>query len=86
MHDALYAARGRLDDTDLVAHARSLGLDAERVGRELADGTHAERVQRDADTARALGLSATPAFFVNGTQHMDTYDAGSLVAALRGGS
>ncbi len=84
MHDALYAARGRLEDADLVAHARSLGLDAERVGRELAGGAHAERVARDLATAQALGLSATPEFFVNGVQHMDTYDAGSLVAALRG--
>ena len=84
MHDALYAARGRLEDADLVSHARRVGLDAERVGRELADGTHAERVARDLATAEALGLSATPVFFVNGVQHTDTYDAGSLVAALRG--
>jgi Na+:H+ antiporter, NhaA family len=84
MHDALYAARGRLEDADLVSHARSLGLDAERLGRELADGTHAERVAHDLATAQALGLSATPVFFVNGVQHVYTYDAGSLVAALRG--
>jgi protein-disulfide isomerase len=84
MHDALYAGRGRLEDADLVAHARAAGLDAERVGRELADGTHAGRVQRDVDAAHALGLSATPVFFVNGVQHTDTYDAGSLVTALRG--
>ena len=84
MHDALYAGRGRLEDADLVAHARSIGLDADRVRRELADGTHAGRVERDVATAQALGLSSTPAFFVNGTQHTDTYDAGSLVAALRG--
>jgi NhaA family Na+:H+ antiporter len=83
MHDALYAGRGRLEDADLVSHARALGLDAERVGRELAEGTHAGRVQRDADTAEALGLDSTPAFFVNGVLHADTYDAGSLVAALR---
>jgi Na+:H+ antiporter, NhaA family len=84
MHDALYAARGRLEDADLVSHARGLGLDAERVGRELADGTHAARVERDLGSAHALGLTSTPAFFANGVQHTDAYDAGSLVAALRG--
>jgi NhaA family Na+:H+ antiporter len=84
MHDALYAAGGRLTDADLVARARGLGLDAERVGRELAEGAHAARVERDLASARALGLSSTPAFFVNGVQHTDAYDAGSLVAALRG--
>jgi Na+:H+ antiporter, NhaA family len=84
MHDALYAARGRLEDPDLVAHARGLGLDAERVQRELAAGEHAVRVERDAASAEGLGLSSTPAFFVNGVHYTDAYDAGSLVAALRG--
>jgi protein-disulfide isomerase len=85
MHDALYAGRGRLEDADLVAHARGIGLDAERVGRELADGAHAARVERDMASARALGLTSTPAFFVNGALHTGAYDAGSLVDALRGG-
>ncbi len=84
MHDALYAARGRLEDAELVAHARGLGLDAERVRRELASGEHAARVEHDASGAAALGLTATPVFFVNGVQHIDSYDAGALVAALRG--
>jgi len=83
MHDALFSARGRLEDADLVAHARKLGLDAERVGRELADGTHAARVERDAEDAAALGLRSTPVFFANGVQHTGSYDAGSLVEALR---
>jgi NhaA family Na+:H+ antiporter len=86
MHDALFAARGRLTDADLAEHARGLGLDAERVAAELREGTHAERVERDAGFARRAGLSATPAFFVNGRRHEGAYDAGSLVDALRGGS
>ena len=84
MHDALYAGRGKLEDADLVAHARGLGLDADRVGRELDEHTHAGRVERDAAEAAEHGLSSTPVFFVNGVQHTGSYDAGSLVAALRG--
>jgi protein-disulfide isomerase len=84
MHDALYAARGQLEDDELVAHAGAIGLDADRVAAELASGAHAERVARDAASARAMGLTGTPAFFVNGVLHGDAYDAGSLVAALRG--
>ena len=83
MHDALYAARGHLEDADLVDHARVLGLDADRVAAELESGAHGARVERDADSARALGISSTPAFFVNGELHTDSYDAGSLVAALK---
>jgi protein-disulfide isomerase len=60
-----------------------LGLDADRVAAELVSGAHGARVQRAADSAHALGSSSTPAFFVNGELHTDSYDAGSLVAALK---
>ena len=86
MHDALYAARGHLEDADLVDHARGIGLDADRVAGELASGAHAARVEHDAATAHALGISSTPAFFVNGVLHDGAYDAGSLVAALKEGA
>ena len=84
MHDRIYESRGALSRDDLIGHAAALGLDAERVGRELAAGDHAARVARDADGAAALGLTSTPAFFVNGVRHTDSYDAGALVTALRG--
>lgn len=84
MHDRLYASRGRLGFEDLVAHAATLGLDAERVRRELNDGTHAARVARDEADARAAGVRGTPAFFVNGALHEGSFDAGSLVEALSG--
>jgi Na+:H+ antiporter, NhaA family len=82
MHDALYGNGGRLSEEDLVGVARALGLDAERVRAELRAGTHAARVARDADAARALGVEGTPTFFVNGRRHRDAFDAGTLVAAL----
>jgi protein-disulfide isomerase len=82
MHDHLYAARGHLEPDDLVRHAATLGLDAERVRSELAEGMHAARVARDEASARAAGVRGTPAFFVNGVLHEDAFDAGSLVAAL----
>ena len=84
MHDALYAARGRLTDRDLAAHAAGLGLDAERVAAELASHLHAARVDADLASARRAGLTGTPAFYVNARLFADSYDAGSLVAALRG--
>jgi len=83
MHDALYAARGRLADRDLILHAGGLGLDAERVARELRAHSHLARVERDLSFARRAGLRGTPAFYVNGRLFEGTYDAGSLVEALR---
>ena len=82
MHDALYAARGRLSLDDLAGHAAALGLDGERVRREVLDAVHAERVARDERSARSAGVTGTPAFFVNGVLHEGSFDAGSLVAAL----
>jgi protein-disulfide isomerase len=83
MHDALYAARGRLTDRDLAAHARELGLDAARVTAELEAHAHAERVAADAESGRRSGVTGTPGFFVNGRLYEDAYDAGSLVDALK---
>jgi NhaA family Na+:H+ antiporter len=82
MHDALYANGGRLGEEDLARLADRLGLDVERFSAELASGAHAARVARDADAARAAGIAATPAFFVNGERHGEAFDAGSLVSAL----
>ena len=84
MFDALYALRGRLGERDMLRAARSLGLDEGRMAGELADGTHDERVQEDVETGQASGVRGTPAFFVNGVLHTEAFDAGSLVAALRG--
>lgn len=86
MHDALYAARGRLSPADLAAHAAAIGIDGERVRREVAEGVHAERVARDEASARAAGIAGTPAFFVNGALHEGSFDAGSLVEALEAGA
>ncbi|MDX6718925.1 MAG: Na+:H+ antiporter, NhaA family [Solirubrobacteraceae bacterium] len=82
MHDRLYAARGRLGFEDLVAHAAAAGLDAERVREELTAGVHAARVARDEQSAQRVGVTGTPAFFVNGVLHDGAFDAGSLVEAL----
>ena len=82
MYDALYSARGRLSLDDLATHAKAIGIDGERLRREVLEGVHAERVARDARSARAAGIAGTPAFFVNGVLHEGSFDAGSLVAAL----
>jgi protein-disulfide isomerase len=84
MHDGLYSGGGQFSEQDLVALAKRLGLDVERFRAELIDGTYTARVARDADSARAAGLSATPAFIVNGRRHAEAFDAGSLVEALTG--
>jgi protein-disulfide isomerase len=84
-HDALYDQQGRLTRESALADiARELGLDGDRIERELEAGTWRDRVARDVASAQASGVRGTPAFFANRTLHEDSYDAGSLVAALAG--
>jgi len=83
MHDQLYASRGKLSTDDLANHAAAIGLDAQAVRDALASHIHAPRVTRDEENARRIGITGTPAFFVNGTLHQGAFDAGSLVEALQ---
>jgi len=83
MHDALYAAQGRLDEDDLHAHARALGLDRERFADDLRSGRHRRRVLLDLESGRASGVTGTPAFFAGGRRVSGSFDASSLVEALR---
>jgi protein-disulfide isomerase len=85
MHDALYGLRGKLGVEDVAGAAAALGLDAERLRAELADGTYAARVQADVDSGTAGGVSGTPTFFVDGVRHTGAFDAQSLIAALNAG-
>lgn len=83
MHDLLYQRQAALSDDDLVQYARELGLDGERVRRELAAHTHARRVREDVAGGVRSGVSGTPRFFINGRLHQDPGDTTTLAAALR---
>jgi predicted DsbA family dithiol-disulfide isomerase len=82
MHDWLYQHQSALDDDALLAAARDLGLDVERVRRELAAGTNRSRVKADVASGIRSGVNGTPSFYINGSRHDGGYDAESLVAAL----
>jgi protein-disulfide isomerase len=86
MHDWLFRHQVTLDDEVLLAGARTLGLDVERIGRELADGTHRARVRADFTSGIKSGVNGTPTFYINGVRHEGDYDAETLVAALEAAS
>jgi protein-disulfide isomerase len=74
MHDRLYERQAALAAPDLERHARKLGLDAERVARELAAHVHAPHVREDAVGGTHSGIRGTPTFFVNGTRYDGVWD------------
>jgi len=83
MHDLLYQRQSALGDEDLITYARELGLDADRVRRELATHVHAARVREDVLNGTQSGVSGTPRFFINGHPHKEPGDARTLAVALR---
>lgn len=82
MHDRLFERQLALDDEHLVEYAAELGLDADRLGGELAAGTHRARVRDDFMSGRQSGVKGTPTFFINGERHDGGYDLASLMEAL----
>ncbi|MEI3843634.1 MULTISPECIES: DsbA family protein [unclassified Microbacterium] len=50
------------------AYAQELGLDMDSYDRAVADPATTERVNRDVEDGRALGITGTPTFFLNGEQ------------------
>jgi protein-disulfide isomerase len=72
MHDTLYENQDQLEDSDLLAHAKALGLDPAQMARDLEDGTYVKRVREDFRSGVKSGVNGTPTFFVNGVR----YDGG----------
>jgi protein-disulfide isomerase len=65
-HDLLYANTPRGSAEDLRQYAKQVGLDVAKFGQCVSSGVHKAAVQRDIDEGSRLGVTGTPAFFVNG--------------------
>lgn len=65
-HDALFLNAPKASRDDLKGYATTVGLDAAQFEQCLTQNTHRSLVQQDVEEATKLGLSGTPAFFING--------------------
>jgi len=65
-HDVLYAKAPRGAPDDLRRYAEQVNLDVPKFEQCLASGAHRAGIQRDIDEGSRLGVTGTPAFFVNG--------------------
>ena len=63
-HWALLGADGPFDLDHILAVARSVGLDAERLARDMEDPVLDGLIERNAILANALGVRGTPAFVI----------------------
>ena len=81
MRDALFRDIRQLQVEHLTQRARALGLDEARFTACLANGHHAARVNDGVVSGRALGVTATPSFFIGRPSPDGTVEATLLRGA-----
>jgi protein-disulfide isomerase len=82
MYASMLANQTELDLSGLIRQAGDLGLDSRTFARCLESGRHRVDWRRDQTDGRALGVSGTPSFFVNGA-FIEGADQDQLDAAIR---
>jgi protein-disulfide isomerase len=65
-HDRLLANQQQLNLDTYKKYARELGMDVARFEKDLADPATRKGIDADKAEAKSLGVTGTPAFFVNG--------------------
>jgi protein-disulfide isomerase len=66
MHDAMFANPRQLAVADLKTRAAEIGLDEQAFASCLDSGEFADQVMADLNAGRELGVSGTPALYING--------------------
>lgn len=65
-HDKLFDSQPKLEDADLEAVAKTMGLDLAKVNGAIKNKTHQKVIDDDLALADDVQASGTPHFFING--------------------
>ena len=68
MHEKLFANQKALEPAALKGYAKELGLDQAKFDKCLESGDKAKVVEANRKAGEKVGVTGTPAFFVNGLQ------------------
>ena len=65
-HDKIFANQQKMNRDEYVKYAKELKLDVAKFTQALDGAKFKPQIDADGAEAKALGVSGTPAFFVNG--------------------
>ena len=65
-HDALFANAPKAGPEQLKTYAQEVGLDVAAFEQCVNSGTYQAAVQSDVEEGARVGVTGTPAFFING--------------------
>jgi NhaA family Na+:H+ antiporter len=82
MHDALYERPPPLTQEHVIEAAGSIGLDMERMERDLESDAVRTRVEEDLADGRRNGVTGTPTIFIDGQRYDGAWDFYSMLEAL----
>ncbi len=66
MHDKIFSDQRGMSEAKYLEYATELGLDVEKFKKDLKSPAVLKRIKVDFAQAQKLGVTGTPAFFVNG--------------------
>ena len=88
MDRVLFAAAGKLEDTDLDGYAKALGLDMARFHADEAAPATKAQIDADRKVADDLGVKGTPTIYINGREYnlkmdLEEWVKGEIAAAKK---
>jgi len=66
MHDLIFENQRELSEENYIKYAQQIGLDVGRFKADLVSADVRRSLDSDTREAESLGVTGTPAFFVNG--------------------
>ena len=82
MHDLIFEQQELLEPDIIPVWAEKVGVDLEKMGRAIQQGTVTARIKDDRRSGIRSGVNGTPTFFINGRRHDGAPDYETLLAAL----
>jgi protein-disulfide isomerase len=81
LHDAMFGDQSKLSIKDLKQRAADMGMDTKKFNTCLDTGRYVEQVQKDMQDGVKVGITGTPAVFINGVELKGGAVAFDVVAA-----